>query len=138
MTHILSSITVSEVMTSRVVTLGVDTTLEEAMEIVIQYGNYLYPVMEEQHMAGTVTYEDLLEAAKTLPGETPVREMTTDEVPSIAMDRTLRDAARLMAHEEIGRLLVVDQDDSDHLIGILSRSDVLQAYAKEIAGRDDA
>lgn len=138
MAQILSSISVSEVMTSRVVTLGMDTSLAEARDICVQFGNFLYPVMDEQQMIGIVTYEAILEGLKSQPEDTPVKNIPMTQAPAIGMDRSLKDAARLMAREDNGRLIVVDQDESNHLIGIVSRSDVLKAYSRELAEREEA
>jgi CBS domain-containing protein len=38
-----------------------------------------------------------------------------------------------MSEHNIGRLLVVDENDTSLLLGILTRSDVMQAFRKNVA-----
>ncbi|MGE5405667.1 MAG: CBS domain-containing protein [Candidatus Saccharibacteria bacterium] len=132
---ILSSISVSEAMTGRTMTLEGETPLAEAQEIMMQFGHAIFPVMEGQELVGAVTYESVIEGLREFDAETPVKKVAMVDFAAISMDKTLRDAARMMAHEEIGRLIVVDSEDARHLIGILSRSDVLLAYENAI--KDD-
>jgi CIC family chloride channel protein len=48
-------------------------------------------------------------------------------------DSTLRDAADHMVRENVGRLPVVERDDPRHVIGIITRSDLIAAHAKRLA-----
>ncbi|MGE5397338.1 MAG: CBS domain-containing protein [Chitinophagales bacterium] len=137
LTDILASLSVSEAMTSRVVTLNSETPLDEAMEITMQFGHALYPVMEGQEILGVVTYERLLGASKNQPAEIPVKSLTTGNYNTISMDCSLKEAVEIMSREEVGRILVVHQDDRQHLIGVLSRSDVLAAFDQETSGREN-
>jgi len=47
-------------------------------------------------------------------------------------DNTLRDAADQMVVERVGRLPVVTREDPRRLVGIISRSDLLEAHAPRL------
>ncbi|MGE5417723.1 MAG: CBS domain-containing protein [Acidobacteriota bacterium] len=129
---VLSSISVSEAMTGRTITLEAETPLAEAQEIMMQFGHAIFPVMKGQELMGTITYESVIEGLREYDDKAPVKKVTMADFATISIGKTLRDAAQMMAREENGRLLVVDDEDDRHLIGILSRSDVLKAYETAI------
>lgn len=55
------------------------------------------------------------------------------DVVTIAGDRSISEAAALMAQRHVRRLAVIQADTSEpHLIGVLARSDVFAAYPSEI------
>jgi acetoin utilization protein AcuB len=56
-----------------------------------------------------------------------VDEVMTKSVIVIGPNREARDAARLMLEHKIGALPVVD---GEHLVGIVTETDVLRAFAR--------
>lgn len=55
------------------------------------------------------------------------------DVVTIAGDRTISDAADLMAQRHVRRLAVIQENHEErHLIGVLSKSDVFAAYPPQI------
>ncbi|MDD1769632.1 MAG: CBS domain-containing protein, partial [Methanomassiliicoccales archaeon] len=51
---------------------------------------------------------------------------------------TLREAADHMVEERVGRLAVVREDDPTRLVGMISRSDLLDAHRPRLEARDRA
>jgi predicted transcriptional regulator len=47
-------------------------------------------------------------------------------------DSSLREAADHMARERIGRLPVVSRDDPERVIGMLSRSDIIESHVRRL------
>lgn len=131
MGDILNELLVSEAMTSRVVTIAAETSLAEAQEIMMQFGHTVYPVMEGQELLGVITYARLMDALRKMDPESPVKTMVSEDFVTISMERTLKDAVRLLAHEDVSRLLVVSDENTRHVIGILSRSDVIKCYEEK-------
>jgi acetoin utilization protein AcuB len=87
-------------------------------------------------LAGIVTDRDLRDAFPSVfehgrrregtdPCAIPVEDVMTREVLTIAPDVPVDDGARLMRRERIGAIPVVD---GRRLVGILTRSDVLDAF----------
>ena len=91
-------------------------------------GHQGFPVVDDNGaLAGVLTRRDLIggddpESAliATLVQRTPV---------VVYADSTLRDAADQMVRASVGRLPVVERNDPYHVIGMLSRSDLLAAHA---------
>lgn len=139
---------VADIMTREVRTVTPDTPLKEAARLMAEAGVSGLPVLEGEHLVGIITEADFVAPpddgrrsrhllAILFGGERRIREATTvgeamtREVVTIGPDRPVREAARTMARLGVKRLPVVDGDG--HLVGIVSRADVLRTYA-----RDDA
>ncbi len=87
------------------------------------------PIVDsEQKLVGIITRGDLVNALKSDPaGETPVIDAGTREPVVAYPDEPLSDAVGRMAHHNVGRLPVVNQDGSDNVVGYLGRSAILAA-----------
>ncbi len=100
------------------------------------------PVVVNGKLVGIVTDRDLRDAPNAVeasaaaaarrqkatppePGEIAVETVMTAGVLTLSPADSLEEAARLMRRERIGALPIVDQG---RLVGILSRSDVLDAF----------
>ena len=96
-------------------------------------------VTEDSRLVGIVTDRDIrlsLPSQATslsvwevnyLLARLTIDEVMTKSVIVIGPDREARDAARLMLEHKIGALPVVD---GEHLIGIITETDVLRAFAR--------
>ena len=86
-----------------------------------------FPVLDERGtLVGVVTRRDLVNSAS--PDEEPVRRAIKRPPVVIFAESTLREAADHMVHERVGRLPVVTRDAPRTVVGILSRSDLLEAH----------
>jgi CBS domain-containing protein len=65
--------------------------------------------------------------AQADPSKIPVEDVMTHDVLTLAPGTLLSEAARLMRRERIGALPIVDRG---RLVGILTRSDVLDALTE--------
>ena len=99
------------------------------------------PVVTDGHLVGIVSDRDLRDAfpsvfesaeaaaqhrsAGTDPSMIPVEDVMTHDVLTLAPNVFVVDAARLMRRERIGAVPIVD---GTRLVGILTRSDVLDAF----------
>ncbi|HEX7326718.1 MAG TPA: chloride channel protein [Rhodanobacteraceae bacterium] len=96
-----------------------------------------YPVLDDaRRVRGIITRRELFDPAH--PGLTRVGDLLK-RGPIVAFeDHTLRDASDLMVTENVGRIIVVARDNPNHMVGILSRSDILASGAKRIHEMRDA
>jgi CBS domain-containing protein len=82
-------------------------------------------------LKGVVTRRDLLD--DRIPGDRTIGTLVR-RTPVVAYeDNTLREAADHMVAEGVGRLAVVSREAPDRLLGIISRSDLLNAHAPRLA-----
>jgi CBS domain-containing protein len=114
---------VSEVMIKDVKTVPLGTSVREAAQIMEKYDIGSVIVMGERAIKGIVTSEDIVfkYVAKQM-GER-VEDIMTREVIGIEPNKTIEEAARLMAKNKIKRLPVID---AGKLVGIITASDLMR------------
>jgi len=141
----LPDLPVRAVMTTAVLTVHLDTPLEEAVRVLLQHVFTALPVVDiQQHLLGILYEVDLLPmvtsdvafldpATQGLLREPPgslegtVETVMRREVLPVAPSVSIRTAAHLMLSHEIQQLPVVD--DAGRLVGIISRIDLLRTVS---------
>ncbi|MBS1702106.1 MAG: chloride channel protein [Armatimonadetes bacterium] len=100
-------------------------------------GHHGYPVINsEGRLAGVITRKEIFDPL--VPNEATAGSLIK-QLPIRAFDdNTLREAADLMVRCNVGRLPVVSQQHPDIVIGIITRSDLLQAHTSRIAEEEEA
>jgi len=132
----LSQVRVDDCMSTEVVTLRGDETIDEVRAKLKAGGAGLthqgFPVLDAHGLLlGVVTRRDVY--ASEHSRDTPVRRIIRRS-PAVAYpDNTLREAADHMVRERVGRLPVVDREHPRRVIGIVSRSDLLAAHEPRLA-----
>jgi CBS domain-containing protein len=131
----LAHVMVRDVATRDVVTLGTDDALSAVREWITSGAGDTthqgFPVLDEAGLlAGVVTRRDLLDPKHE--GTRRVRDVLRRPPVVVFEDSTLRDAADQMVVERVGRLPVVRRDATRHLVGIVSRSDLLSAHGRRL------
>lgn len=149
--------TVADIMTRDPITVAPRTALSEAVKILAEKRISGLPVVDESdRLVGVISETDLMwqETGVEAPpyimlldsviylqnpsrhekllhkalGQT-VGEVMTDKPISITPDRSLKEAASLMHDRGIRRLPVIDEN-SQKVIGILTRGDIIRDMAK--------
>lgn len=141
---------VSEVMTTDLVTVTPETALRDAAQLMLERGVSGLPVVDADGLlVGIVTEADFVdeEAAhawayrrslldplfgrgtSALTSAQVVADVMSRNVATVRPDLSLAAAARLMATRRVKRLPVMDDDG--HLVGIVSRADVMKAFVRE-------
>ncbi|HEY3519548.1 MAG TPA: CBS domain-containing protein, partial [Rhodanobacteraceae bacterium] len=73
-----------------------------------------------------------------LPGLRRIGEMLKRAPIVVGETHSLREAADHMVAENVGRLVVVAQDDPNRMVGILTRGDLLAAHGRRLREARDA
>lgn len=137
---------VGQRMTPDPITIVPDATLADAGDLMARHGIRRLPVVEAERLVGMVTESDLRRAS--MPGarratapETEAllrlvrtREVMTAEVVTVAPDRSIGDAARLLVTHKIGSVPVVDDG---RLVGILTITDALKALVELVGAVEE-
>ena len=125
---------VVDLMTSELIVVNPDTPIREAANLMSVNRVSGLPVCDGGMVVGIITEADFLrlevarqEAEHPTPIERVGDVMSTDLV-TIRPDRLVSDAARVMVINDVNRLPVVDEGDL--LLGIISRMDVVGAFAR--------
>lgn len=147
--------TVNDLMTQSVVRVRRDTTFKEVAELLASYDITAMPVLDDrEHPVGVVSEADLVhrqagqpDPAGLLPDRTrhPVRdseaepgtaaEVMTSPACVARPEWNVVEAARVMESHRVKRLPVVDE--TDRLVGILSRADLLRVFLRRDAAIRD-
>lgn len=131
----LAQVRVGDVATRLVVTLAADDTLRAVRRwLAAGAGGAThqgFPVVAgDGRLVGVVTRRDLLD--DTVADDRVVRDIVRRPPVVVQDDHSLRDAADLMVIERVGRLPVVASGSGAHVVGIISRSDLLSAHAPRL------
>ena len=127
-----------------VVTVKPHDSARHAREVMEKHRINQLPVVIDDRLVGIVTDRDLRDAFPSVfesvplrgrrraqrgtdPAAIPVEDVMTRDVRSLAPGAFVADAARLMRRERIGAIPVLD---GERLVGILTRSDVLDAFVE--------
>ena len=111
-----------EVMTTKVFAVGENQTKQQAARLLSLYRVSGLPVVSDDNMViGVVTQRDVLGK----DGQR-VRDIMTRGVISVTPDTDLDEVSRILVHQRIRRVLVLDQG---RLAGIISRGDLVEEVA---------
>ena len=113
---------VANVMSEDVVSVGLETSVSHAARTCHREGVRHLPVVEGSKLRAVLSERDLRRALAEGRADTPAIECATPSPLTIAPDKRLSSAMRLLVEQRIGALPVVVDDT---LVGILSTSDVL-------------
>jgi len=137
---------VRELMSGAPITVSPDTTVFDARRLMLKERIRHLLVTEDRRLVGIITDRDIrlnLPSQATslsvwevnyLLARLTVGQAMTKSVIITGPDREARAAAQLMLEHKVGALPVLD---GEHLIGILTETDILRAFARapEAAGR---
>jgi H+/Cl- antiporter ClcA/CBS domain-containing protein len=124
----LDRINVADACSREVVTLRDDQRVDEVHDVIRTHQGF--PVVDrEGRLIGIVTRRDFLDRE----GATRVGDLITRPPAVVFLDSSLRDAADHMVRENVGRLPVVERSNQSHVIGMITRSDLLEAHARRLA-----
>jgi len=120
------------IMSSPVKTVGPDTPISEAGQVMLRYGHSGLPVVREKHLLGVISRRDVEKAIRHGLGHAPVKGFMTNRLISVHPDMPISEVRELMIEHDIGRVPVVE---GGFLVGIVSRSDLLQTLHGKIPSR---
>ena len=125
-------VTVGDIMTAAgdLDTVSPETTIAELIRRMFTERHTGYPVVEtggfgDERLVGLVTLSDARDVDPVERDAYTVEDVMTTDLKTIEADSDAMTAIEEMRDANIGRLLVVEDDD---LVGIISRSDLMTAF----------
>jgi CBS domain-containing protein/sugar phosphate permease len=120
----LSTKTVKEVMKSPPVTLYPQATLADAAKTMAEKNIGFVVLMDGDKLVGVVSERDVVNAlASGMPLNTPLEKIATKRVITIEPDKSVVEAADLMAENKIRHLVVVERA---RVVGVISLRDLVR------------
>ena len=137
---------VRQLMTENVVSVTPDASLRDAAAVLVEHGVSGVPVVEGDEVVGVLSEGDIVMRAsggtergglltwlfdlgidnERITAQTVAEAMSSPAV-TVAPNRPVHEAARLMVDEAVNRLPVVDDGK---LVGILTRADIVRAFTR--------
>jgi tRNA nucleotidyltransferase (CCA-adding enzyme) len=111
-------------MSSPVKTVNTSTSIEETKKILLRYGHNGIPVVEEGKLKGIITMQEVNKAKQHGLGKELVSKYMSDQIINVKLTTPLTEIQELMINYDIGRILVVNQEDK--LVGIVTRTDLIR------------
>ena len=122
----LEKLTVTEIMTSGVMTVSPETTTTELLSIMTKHHHMGYPIVDDNgNLTGIATFEDVMKIPQQDRNKVKVGSIIHEKLVTVIPTDTALAAYRMMMEHGIGRILVVDQWNPQKLLGIITRTDIL-------------
>lgn len=135
----LDFLRVKDVMQRDVHTLPDSILVGEAFNRMLDLGHTGYPVVDQEgRLKGVVSRRDISLHLQGGKGATALSELMTGRRVTAYPEEPLYRARDRMHREDVGRLVVVDPQTPDRILGILTRSDLLRAEAERDVEHEDA
>jgi len=141
----LDALTVEQIYTDSVITVGEDDGIGKAINRLREHGISRLPVLNENgYLSGVVTTHDISEIAvresqRQTTGDrsgdaskimdVPVYDAMSSPVGTTTVDATVREAVQQMLDDDYGGLVVTPKGDDRTVTGVLTKTDVLRALS---------
>ena len=127
---------IRDAMTSNPCAIDSDKSVAYAAKMMRDEDVGFAPIVKGDRLVGAVTDRDI--AVKVVsegkdPETTTVLEVASKKLVTVHPDKDLEEALKLMAHNQVRRLAVVEQDGQ--LVGVLAQADVAQEADAAETGR---
>lgn len=131
--NIMRSIPVVSAMVTDVETVLETMTVGDIVKIMQVSRHTGFPVLDEAgRLAGIVTLQDIRDTPLDRRLETPVSKVMTADLLVGYPDESLNDIAQRFGYRDVGRLPIVARENPSHLVGLITRSDIIKAYNRAI------
>ncbi|WP_078577154.1 CBS domain-containing protein [Salipaludibacillus agaradhaerens] len=118
------AMTAKHIMSSPVRVVAPNTTIETVSKMLYRYGHTGFPVVEDKKVIGIISRRDVDKALHHDLGHAPVKGYMSHSPITIDLHEKISTIREFMIEEHVGRLPVIHKDQ---LIGIVSRTDIIQA-----------
>jgi CBS domain-containing protein/anti-sigma regulatory factor (Ser/Thr protein kinase) len=121
---------IHEVMTSQLVTVPPQAKMQEALDLMREKRISGIPIVENDHLIGIVSTEDLIRCLIKKELEAPVSSYMTSNLFTVNSFDYLTEALKIFTHTGRGRLPVLDENKK--LVGIITKGDVTQGLLRAL------
>ena len=135
---ILESVRVRDILSMDFVAIKQDTSLGEIIRLLQQNDLTDYPVVDgDQVLCGVVSFQDVRSVMMRddLYSMLIAADFMQDDPPVVKAEASLLEALNVFTQSEIHHLPVVNNTAHDRLVGIITRSNLMEHYNQELRRR---
>ena len=132
-----SEVSVGEAMHKEVIAVSPLCRISEVRDGIYRYNYTGFPVVDEGRLVGMITFDDIRRIPPHEQEKMTVKEVAVRAPITINPHQSAKMAMDIMYENDVGRLAVVEKDNAQKLIGIITRSDVIRAYEREMKRSQD-
>jgi CIC family chloride channel protein len=122
---LMEKITVSEAMIRDISTVD-ESTIVSDESLMVHRG---FPVIDlKGNLKGMVTRYDINKALGKGETDIPIKEIMTNDIIFCYSDENLATVLKRLVERDIGRMPVVDRNNQNHLVGLITREAIIAAY----------
>jgi len=134
--EVLKKIRVEEVMEKDFPTVPASMSVTELFNMFTETGHHGFPVIKEGKLCGIITLSDIGHITRRKGWQAlKVIDVATKNLTIAYPEQTLNEVIIHMGEKQIGRVPVVDKKDKEKLLGVVTREDILRAYARSVMQR---
>jgi stage IV sporulation protein FB len=122
---VLRGLTVQQAYSHQVQTLRPDHTLRDAIRLTLSTMQASFPVCDNGHLVGLLTYPKLVEALNERGPDVPVSEIMMSEAPTVALGDELFDVQQRFIETQLDALPVME---NGRFLGLITSRDVAEVY----------
>lgn len=135
--YLLDSVVLAELMRP-VSDVGPSTTVEQLAQRFADAGDTVVTVHDERGaFLGIVTVGDVQQRLAVGKTSVTARELAHRDFPRFHPEHTIHDALTRPESAEADSLAIVSQSEPDHVLGVVTRGDMLRAYTQLARARHD-
>jgi CIC family chloride channel protein len=126
---LMDTITVFDAMIRNIITVRQSETVREVGLKIKSTSHRGFPVLENNgKLVGVVTRKDINRALGKGDADAEVKKIMTRDLTVCYPNESLKTALHKMAVRNIGRIPVVNRDDQEHIVGLITRKSIITAY----------
>ena len=130
---LLEKIKVSEAMFRKVITVNESKTVSDAESLLKSTSHRGFPVLDSNgRLKGMITHQDIYNALKDGRGGITFAEIMSDNLVTCYPEETLKNALEKLGAHDIGRIPVIENNDTGKLIGLITRKNIISTYNKAL------
>lgn len=135
---LLKEIPVRDWMKRDVVTVSPDMTIKDARDRIMKHNYRGLPVVDKKgELVGIITFDDVRKVPEEGQDEVLVDMVAVKNVIYAHPDENMKDVMDRLYENNVGRLPVVEREDKKRLVGIVTKTDAIDAYETAAKGRSE-
>jgi len=119
-------------MTKQIISVLPDMTISQLVDLIAKKHHMGYPVIsKDNEILGVVTIEDAWQYIKEERDKIFVNQIIGQKPAIVYVGNTALDALKKMTEYQTGRVLVMDNAESQKLLGIITKTDLMHAIIQQ-------